>query len=204
MEDEDLVFAGDILSTGLSGLVRTNVSLGDTVAIFGAGPVGLCAAACAPLFGASLVISVDMLDYRLNMAKKFGAVTINAAKENPIAIIRKLTGGIGVDAGIEAAGREETINACLKTTRRGGKVSILGIIDKPFLFDLRKRFFDIFSISMGYGDQNFMEDIIKMITAGRLSVRSLITHNYSLLSAIEAYEVFEKREAGCIKVILKP
>jgi alcohol dehydrogenase len=204
LQDEDVIFAGDILSTGLSGLLRTQVGLGDTVAIFGAGPVGLCAAACAPLFGAGLVIVVDILDYRLDAAKGFGAVTINASREDPVARIRALTGGIGADAGIEAAGSEATINACIKSTRRGGQASILGLIDKPFLFDLRKRFYDIFSLSMGYGDQNHLEDLIKLIAAGRLSLRPLITHNYTLSEAMAAYNVFEKREGGCIKVIIRP
>jgi len=204
LQDEDVIFTGDILSTGLSGLLRTHVGLGDTVAVFGAGPVGLCAVACAPLFGASLVIAVDVLDYRLDIAKKFGAVTINASKEDAVTGIMELTEGIGVDAGIEAAGSETTIKACLKSTRRGGEVSILGIIDKPFLFDLRKRFFDIFNLSMGFGDQNHMEDLIKLIAGGRLSLRSLITHNYPLADALGAYDVFEKRLEGCIKVILKP
>ena len=204
MQDEDVIFAGDILSTGLSGLLRTDVGLGDTIAVFGAGPVGLCAIATAPLFGAGLVIAVDILDYRLDIAEKFGAVTINASKEDPVARIRELTNKIGVDAGIEAGGTEATIKACLKSTRRGGKASILGLIDKPFLFDLRKRFFDIFTLSMGYGDQNHMEDLINLIACGRLSLRSLITHTYPLSDALVAYDVFEKREGGCIKVMLKP
>jgi len=204
LSDEDVIFAGDILSTGHSGLLKTHVAPGDTVAIFGAGPVGLCAMACAPLFGAGLVIAVDVLDYRLDIARKFGAIGINASKEDSIKKIRELTNGIGVDAGIEAAGSEVTINACLKATRRGGQATLLGIIDKPFLFDLRKRFFDIFNLSMGYGDQNHMEDLIKLIEGGRLSLKSLITHTYPLADVLTAYDIFEKRVGGCIKVLIKP
>ena len=204
LQDEDVIFVGDILSTGLSGLLRNQVGLGDTVAIFGAGPVGLCAVACAPLFGASLVISIDILDYRLEMAKRFGAITINASGEDPVVKIKELTNNIGVDAGIEAAGSEVTIRECLKSVRRGGKASLLGLIDKPFLFDLRKRFFDIFNISMGFGDQNHMEDLIKLIANGKLSLTPLITHVYSLDDALTAYEIFEKRTEGCVKVLLKP
>jgi alcohol dehydrogenase len=204
MKDEDVIFAGDILSTGHSGLLRTHVKQGDTVAVFGAGPVGLCAVACAPLFGAGLVISIDVLDYRLDMAGRFGAVTVNASKEDPVKRIMELTDGIGVDAGIEAAGSETTITACLKSTRRGGEASILGIIDKPFLFDLRKRFFDIFTLSMGFGDQNHMEDLIKLIGTGKLDLKPLITHSNPLSEALMAYDIFEKRLEGCIKVILKP
>ncbi|MBN1625663.1 MAG: alcohol dehydrogenase catalytic domain-containing protein [Deltaproteobacteria bacterium] len=204
MEDEDVIFAGDILSTGMSGLLKNDVGLGDTVSVFGAGPVGLCAVACAPLFGAGLVIAVDILDYRLDMAGRFGAVTVNASKEDPVKKIRELTNGIGVDAGIEAAGSEATITACIRSTRRGGKASILGLIDKPLLFDLRKRFYDMFTLTMGYGDQNHVEELINMIAHGRLSVRSIITHTFPLSEALNAYDVFEKREGGCIKVLLKP
>jgi alcohol dehydrogenase len=204
LQDEDVIFAGDILSTGMSGLLKNDVGLGDTVAVFGAGPVGLCAVACAPLFGAGLVIAVDILDYRLEKAGSFGAVAINAAIEDPVKKIRELTGGIGVDASIEAAGSEATITACIRSTRRGGKASILGLIDKPLLFDLRKRFYDMFNLSMGYGDQNHVEELINLIAHGRLSVRSLITHTFPLSDALAAYKVFEKREGGCIKVILKP
>jgi alcohol dehydrogenase len=204
LEDEDVIFAGDILSTGLSGLLKTHVKPGDTVAVFGAGPVGLCAAACAPLYGASLVVAVDVLEYRLEMARKFGAVAINASQEDPVLKIRELTNGIGVDAGIEAAGSEATITACLKSTRRGGEVSILGLIDKPFLFDLRKRFYDMFTLSMGFGDQNHVEDLIELIAGGQLNLTPLITHRYPLSEALIGYEAFEKKLDGCIKVILKP
>jgi alcohol dehydrogenase len=204
LQDEDVIFAGDILSTGLSGLLRTNVCPGDTVAVFGAGPVGLCAVACAPMFGAGLVMAIDVLDYRLDVARNFGAVTINASKEDPTTRIMELTRGIGADAGIEAAGSEATIKACLKSIRRGGQVSILGIIDKPFLFDLRKRFFDIFNLSMGFGDQNHLEDLIKLIEAGRLNLKNLITHNYPLSDALIAYDVFEKKLENSLKIILKP
>jgi alcohol dehydrogenase len=202
--DEEVIFTGDILSTGLSGLLNTRVEPGDTVAVFGAGPVGLCAVAAAPLFGAGLVIIVDILEYRLDAAKKLGAVTINATREDPVSRIFELTNGIGVDAAIEAAGTEATIKSCLKSARRGGRVSILGIIDKPFLFDLRKRFFDMFTISMGYGDQNQMENLIRLIASGKISVSSLITHTYPLRDAMTAYDLFEKRLEDCIKVVLKP
>ena len=202
--DEDVIFVGDILSTGLSGILRTHVKLGDSVAVFGAGPVGLSSVACAPLFGAGLVIAVDVLDYRLDVAKRFGAVTINASKENPEAAIMTLTDKRGVDAGIEAAGLESTLRACLKSTRRGGEVSILGTVPPGFLFDLNERFFDIFSLSVGLGDQNHIEGLIELIRNGKLDLKPLITHNFPLTEALQAYEVFEKKLEGCIKVLLKP
>lgn len=203
LQDEDVIFTGDILSTGFSGLLRTGVTFGDTVAVFGAGSVGLCAVACAPLFGAGLVIAVDLLDYRLDVARNFGAVTINASREDPVRKIRELTDGIGVDAGIEAAGSEATLNACFQSVRCGGKVSILGTVPDEYMFKLSERFFDIFNLHIGVGDQNYGEDLMKLILNGKLNLKPLITHRFPFSDVIQAYEVFEKKQGNCIKVILK-
>ena len=99
---EDVIFVGDILSTGYTGVRRGGVSVGDSVAVFGAGPIGLSSIMCAPLFGPSLVIAVDIVDYRLDFARSLGAVTINASKEDPVAKVREMTGCRGADVGIEA------------------------------------------------------------------------------------------------------
>jgi alcohol dehydrogenase len=203
LQDEDVIFTGDILSTGFSGLLKTHVRFGDTVAVFGTGPVGLCAVACAPLFGAGLVIAVDLMDYRLDVARNFGAVTINASHDDPVEKIKKMTDGIGVDAGIEAAGSEVTLKACFSSTRRGGEVCVLGTVSKPYLFDLSEHFFDIFTLNIGLGDQNYVEALIKLIQNGKLNLKPLITHSFPFSEAIKAYEVFEKKQGNCIKVILK-
>jgi alcohol dehydrogenase len=203
LQDEDVIFTGDILSTGFSGLLKTHVKFGDTVAVLGAGSVGLCAIACAPLFGAGLVIAVDLIDYRLDVARDFGAVTINASREDPVKKIKELTDSIGVDAGIEAAGSEATLKACFSATRRGGEVCVLGTVSRPFLFDLSERFFDMFSLSIGLGDQNYVEALINLILNGKLNLRPLITHSYPFSEVMKAYEVFEKKLSNCIKVILK-
>lgn len=202
--DEDVVFTGDILSTGYSGVLRSNVGMGDTVAVFGCGPVGLCAVACAPLFGAGLVIAVDVLDYRLEAARKFGAVTINASREEPTAKIMGLTDGRGADAGVEAAGFEATLNACFKAIRRGGSVCVLGTVPHPYHFDLSERFFDMFNLNIGLGDQNHVEALIRLIQRGKLDLRPLITHTFPLTEALRGYEIFEKKLEGCIKVLLQP
>jgi alcohol dehydrogenase len=202
--DEDVIFTGDILSTGLTGLLRTNVRIGDRIVIFGAGPVGLCAIACAPLFGPQMVIAVDTLSNRLDIARKYGAITINATEKDPVAGIMDLTDGVGVDAGIEAAGAVATLKACMKAIRHGGQFSVLGTVPPGFLFDLSDRFFDIFSLSIGLGDQNYTEELIMLIKNGKLDLKPLITHTFPLTKAMEAYDVMEKRRDGCIKVILKP
>jgi alcohol dehydrogenase len=203
LQDEDVIFTGDILSTGFSGLLNTHVKLGDTIAVFGIGPVGLCAIACAPLFGAGLVVAIDLLDYRLDVARSYGALPINASREDPVSKILELTDGIGIDAGIEAAGSEASLKACLKSVRRGGAVSILGTVSKPFFFDLSERFFDMFNLNIGLGDQNHIEALIKLIKNGRLNLKPLITHTFPLAEAMTAYDVFERKQGNCIKVVLK-
>jgi alcohol dehydrogenase len=204
LSDEDILFTGDILSTGLTPLLRGHLGYGETVAIFGSGPVGLCAVACAKLFGASQIIAVDILDYRLHVARKFGAITINASKDNPIAKIKELTEGRGADLGIEAAGVESTFNVCLQSTRRGGRMSIVGMFVKPTYFNIADRFLDIFHLSIGLGDCNHIEELIALIKSGNLDLKPLITHRLSLSDALKGYEIFEKKLENCIKVVLKP
>jgi alcohol dehydrogenase len=204
LSDEDILFAGDILSTGLTPLLRGHLGYGDTVAIFGSGPVGLCAVTCAKLFGASQIIAVDILDYRLNVARQFGALTINALIDDPVSKIKELTGDKGVDLGIEAAGFESTFNACLKSIRRGGRMSIVGMFIKPTYFNISDRFLDIFHLSIGLGDCNHIDELITLIKNGKIDLRPLISHRLSLSNALRGYELFEKKLENCVKVVLKP
>jgi alcohol dehydrogenase len=203
LKDEDVIFCGDILSTGLTGVIRSRINLGDTLVIFGAGPVGLCAAACAPMYGPGLTIIVDLVDYRLEAAKKFGALTINSSREDPVSRIRELTEGRGADAVIEAVGSAVTLKASLAATRKGGTLSILGTPPAPSNFDLSQRFFDMFSLNIGLGELNHVDRLMRLIGAGKLDLRSLITHTFPLRDALQAYAVFEKKEGNCIKVLLK-
>lgn len=204
LSDEDVIFTGDILSTGFSGLLKSNTMFGDIIGVFGAGPVGLCSVASAPLFGTGMVIAVDILDYRLEVARRFGAITIDAAKEDSVARIKELTDGRGVDVGIECAGLKSTLDDCFKSTRRGGTVSILGTVPDAYKFDLSERFFDMFNLNIGFGDQNHREDLIALIKYGKLDLKPLITHILPLDDAPRAYEIFDKKLENCIKIILKP
>jgi len=204
LSDEDVLFTGDVLSTGFSGIQRGRVGPGDTVAVFGCGPVGLCAVACAHLFGVSQVIGVDIQDYRLSVAQKFGAVTINASREDPVAKIKELTNGRGADAGIEAAGFEPTFRTCIQSTRRGGAVAVLGVFVQPTFFNIVERLVDIFTLTIGLGNLMHMEALIKLIQKGKLDLSPLITHRLPLSEAPRGYEIFEKKLENCIKVLLKP
>src|SRR4029079_1886321 len=128
LSDDAVLMCPDIFSTGLSGAESGHIKVGDAVAIFAQGPIGLCATAGARLKGASLVIGVDPLAERLEIARAFGAdVTINTSDGDPVAAIKRLTDGRGVDVAIEALGRQETFDAAVRAIRPGGTLSSLGV-----------------------------------------------------------------------------
>jgi len=121
LTDEDVLLCPDIFSTGLSGAESGAIKVGDAVAVFAQGPIGLCATVGAKLKGASLIIGIDSVPERLAMARRFGAnVVLNINDGDPIAEIKRLTGGRGVDVAIEALGRQETFEAALRATRAWG------------------------------------------------------------------------------------
>jgi len=128
LSDEEVLMCPDILSTGLSGAEAANIRPGDSVAVFAQGPIGLCATAGARLQGAALIIGVERLAERRDVAKSIGADTvIDPATDDPVATILKLTNGRGVDAAIEALGTQATFEACLRVLRPGGTLSSLGV-----------------------------------------------------------------------------
>lgn len=203
LTDEDVLFISDILCTGFHGVIEAGVEVGDIVAVFGSGPVGLCAVASAQLFSPSEVIAVDLEEPRLNIAQKLGAIPINASKEDPVAKIMELTGGRGADVTIEAAGFESTFMGCLQSKRRGGRVSILGLFAEPLSFPIHMLCFDSFKMSIGLGDFRYMNELIRLIQRGKLDLKPIITHRLPLSEAIRGYELFEKKLEGCVKVLLK-
>jgi len=204
LEDEDVIFVGDILSTGFHGAIMGGVGPGDSVVVFGSGPVGLCAQVCAKLMGADPVIAVDVIDYRLKIAQTFGSIPIHAEKENTIEKIHNLTRRKGADVVIEAGGFEGTFLGSIEAVRRGGTVSILGLFPKPLNFPIQKICFYTLKISIGLADLSHMASLLKLIHARRINIRPLITHTFLLSQALEGYKVFENRKDICIKVLLKP
>lgn len=204
LADEDVIFVGDILSTGLYGVRKTQVGIGDSIGVFGCGPVGLSAVACATLLGAGQVIAVDVLDYRLDVARKLGAVTVNAGKEDAVARVKELTEGRGVDGSIEAAGFEPTFKLCMQSVRRGGRVCVLGAFTQPMPFDIMERFSDMLTLTLGVAAISHMDELIKLIQNGKLDLRLLITHTLPFAEAMKGYEIFTNKLENCIKVILKP
>ncbi|MEB1529700.1 zinc-dependent alcohol dehydrogenase [Xanthomonas sp. WHRI 7945] len=228
LHDEQVLFLSDILPTGYQAALNGGVRQGSTVAIFGAGPVGLMTAACCRMLGAERIFMVDRYPYRLDFAQKtYGVIPLNFEEiDDPADIIVGQTDGRGVDASIDAVGFEakgstvETVMAtlklegssgtalrqCIAATRRGGTVSVPGVYAgfiHGFLFG--DAFDKGLSFKMGQTHvQRFMPELLEHIGEGRLKPNEIITHRMRLAQAAEGYAIFDKKEQDCRKVILTP
>jgi len=205
LEDEDVLFVGDILSTGYFGAENGKIQPGDTVAVFGSGPVGMCAMATARLFGPATIVAVDIDDSRLEFAKKNGwaDVGLNPNKVDVPQALRDMTEGRGADVTIEANGFEPTFKGAINSVRPGGTVSIIGVFEKPQIVEMNKLWIKNITIAMGLVNANRIPELINLIKAGKLDMRPLITHTLPLSQVAEAYDIFEERRDGAIKVVLK-
>jgi len=209
LSDEDVLLCPDIFSTGLSGAESGNIRVGDAVAIFAQGPIGLCATVGAKLKGASLIIGVDSIAGRLRVARQLGAnVTLNIQDGDPVQEIKRLTGGRGVDVAIEALGRQETFESALRATRPGGTLSSLGVYSGKLVAP-----YDAFYAGLGDqrivttlcpGGKERMRRLMAMIAHRRVDLSPLITHRFALDDIHEAYNVFSAQRDGVLKVALYP
>lgn len=209
LRDEQVVYCADIASTGISSIEKAGVGIGDSVAVFAQGPIGLCATAGAKLSGASLIIAVDSIPARLDMAKKMGAdVLINYKEQDAVAEIKRLTGGRGVDVAVEALGLQETFENALRAIRPGGTLSSLGVYSGHLIIPLE-------AFAAGLGDHRIvtslcpggkerMRRLMSLVEAGRLDLEPLMTHRFTLDQMADAYELFAAQEDGVLKVGITP
>jgi alcohol dehydrogenase len=207
LSDEQVVLLADIASTGISGAESGNVTLGDRVAVFALGPIGVCAAIGARLLGAAMVIGVDGDDGRIAMARAMGVdVVLDHRKVDVVAEIRRLTGG--VDVAIEALGTQATFESALRVLRPGGTLSSLGVYAGKIAFP-----HDAFGAGLADyrivttlcpGGKERMRRLIEMVRSGRLDLRPLITHRFKLADIAEAYALFGERRDGVMKVAITP
>jgi len=208
LADEQVVLLADIASTGISGAESGNVTLGDKVAVFAQGPIGICAAIGARLLGASLVIGVDGDDARIATAKKMGVdVVLDYRKVDVVSEIKRLTGG-GVDVAIEALGAQQTFENALRVLRPGGTLSSLGVYSGKLeisyqAFGAGLADYKIVT-TLCPGGKERLRRLIAMVKSGRLDLRPLITHRFNLADIKEAYRVFGNRLDGVMKVAIRP
>jgi 2-desacetyl-2-hydroxyethyl bacteriochlorophyllide A dehydrogenase len=201
--DESILFAGDIMTTGYEAVVRA-MRPGDTVAVVGAGPVGLCAAMAAAALGAGQVIVIDKVAARLKEADNLGAIGVNASESDPTDVVMDLTDWRGADVVVDAVGHESALLSAITLLRAGGRLSIPGVynedsIDMPF----GELYLKGITVEMGVSHiTEYMDEVIALTCAGKLTPSSIISHRMGLSEAAEAYRMFEAREAT--KIILDP
>lgn len=204
VDDEQAIFVGDVLATGYFAAERGMIRPGDTVAVIGAGPVGLMATMCAQLFGPAQVLCVDVVPSRLELASELGGIPVDAGRVNPESEVRRRTGGAGADAVLECVGQMTAIRTALNCCRGGGTVSSVGVpnqveADFPYL-DAWLR-----DLTFRTGCTNvhaYFRPLLDLIAAGRLHPERIISHRLRLEEAPEGYRLFDRREAT--KVVLRP
>jgi threonine dehydrogenase-like Zn-dependent dehydrogenase len=209
LTDEEVLLCPDIFSTGLSGAESAHIRVGDAVAVFAQGPIGLCATLGARLNGASLIIGVDPMETRLTAARRFGAdVLLNPTQTDVVAAIKDLTNGRGVDVAIEALGRQETFESALRAIRPGGTLSSLGVYSGKLVAPYE-------AIYAGLADQKIvttlcpggkerMRRLMAMIEHRRVDLTPLVTHHFALDDIEDAFDLFSRQRDGVLKVALYP
>jgi alcohol dehydrogenase len=209
LTDEQVLMCPDIMSTGFSGAENGGIKIGDSVAIFAQGPIGLCATAGAKLLGATTIIAVDRLKERLDMARRLGADhRVDFSRVDPVEEIMRITDGRGVDVAIEALGTQATFEACLRVLRPGGTLSSLGVYSS----DLR---LPVGALAAGLGDHTIvtslcpggkerMRRLMSVIESGRVDLRAMVTHRFKLADIETAYDLFANQRDGVFKVAITP
>jgi S-(hydroxymethyl)glutathione dehydrogenase / alcohol dehydrogenase len=227
LSDDQVLFLTDIFPTGWTAVDWGEVKGGETVVIFGSGPVGLMAQKAAWLRGAKRVIAVDPLDYRLNKAKEVNKVeTLNAHDEHLMEKLREMTNGRGPDVAIDAVGTEaersflekakavwnaekgtmKVIDWCTQAVRRGGIVSVVGVYGSPYDNFPIHRIFDK-GLIMKFGQapvQKYIDYLFEIVRDGKVVLDDIITHKIPLSDATRGYDMFKNKVDDCVKVVLKP
>ena len=206
LSEEDVLFVGDILSTGYMGSENASIEPGDTVAVMGSGPVGMCAMATARLWGPSQIIAVDMDQSRLDRAIKHGIADIglNPSNVNVPEAIKELTKGRGADRTIEAVGVKGTFELALNSVRAGGNVSILGVFEQPQTLAMNELWIKNITIRMGLVNANRIPELINLIRVGKINMNYLITHRAPLNEILKGYDVFSGKKDNCLKWVITP
>jgi alcohol dehydrogenase len=206
LTDEQVLFLADILPTSYEvGVLAGQVKPGDTVAIVGAGPIGLAAVVTADLYTPGKIIVIDKDATRLERALEHGATeAIDSSKLDPRERVEALTRGRGVDVAIEAVGVPETFELCADIVRAGGHVANVGVHGKPATLHLEKLWIRDVTITTGLVDTFSTPRLLKLIAAGRLDPSVFATHRFPLGDAMAAYDAFADAAAtGAFKVVLE-
>ncbi|MFL5864752.1 MAG: alcohol dehydrogenase catalytic domain-containing protein [Solirubrobacteraceae bacterium] len=201
--DDVALFAGDVMGTAFHAVEGSGVRPGDSLAVLGLGPVGLCAVQIAVAAGAGPVLAIDSVAGRLEVARSFGAVPVHLNEENPRAVARALTEGRGAAAAIDAVGHADALDLGIRLTRDAGTVVAIGVYAEPC--QVHMGIVWIKGLTLRTGQANVIghvDRILGMLAAGTLDPSPLVTHHMSLQDAPEGYAIYDRREA--LKIVLRP
>lgn len=206
MSDEQAIFVGDMLATGYFGAYNCSLKPGDTVAVLGAGPVGLCAVHMARLYSPSKIILIGRRSNRLQTGLKMGAThIIDAAEPHPENQVMEITNGQGVNAAIEAVGLAESINTAAQVIKKGGVLSTVGFFPPGNIdFPMQTCQFKNVTIKVGMTPQDNMQRLMGLISDGKLDTSPLITHRMAFKEFDKAFTIMAEKQENVIKIILKP
>lgn len=227
LTDEQALFLTDIFPTGWAAIDWANLNGGETVVVFGCGPVGIMAQKAAWIRGAGRVIGVDIVPYRLELARTTAlSETIDASQVDAIERIREMTGGYGADVCVDAVGMEadrtflekaanviqgekgsmKCLEACFDAVRRGGVVTVVGVYGSPYnKFPLYQVFDKGIKIAFGQAPvHRYIDQLIEMVAQEKVILEDIITHNVPLSQGPEMYRIFNEKQDNCLKVVLKP
>ena len=205
VSDEEILMLADILPTSYEvGVLNGRVAPGDTVAIVGAGPIGLSAVLAARMFSPRHVIAIDLADARLEAAKAFGAdLTVNNGRVDAVQFVREITDGLGADVAIEAVGVPATFELCTQLVRPGGRVANIGVHGAPATLHLESLWIRDITITTGLVDTYSTPTLLSLVAARQIEAARFVTHRFALDEILQAYDVFANAaDTGAIKVVM--
>jgi len=203
MSDDVALFAGDVMGTGWHAVDQAEIRPGDSAAVLGLGPVGLCAIQAAKAAGAAKVIAIDTVADRLALAESFGAEPVHLVEGDPRGAVKAATDGRGVDAAIDAVGHPDALELACRVARKAGIVSAIGVYAERVPVHMGIVWIKALTLRTGHANViGHVDRVLAMLDAGVLDPGPLVTHHMRLEDAAEAYAVYDRREA--LKIVMKP
>lgn len=201
--DEVALFAGDVMGTGYHAISEGHVGPGDSVAVLGLGPVGLCAVQAAVAAGAGPVLAIDSVQDRLRMGSEFGATPVHLTEQNPREIARRATENRGVDVAVDAVGHPDALDLAIRLARKAGTVVAIGVYAEPCQVHMGLVWIKALTLRSGHANViGHVDRVLGMLTAGSLDPAPLVSHHMPLDDAAEGYALYDRREA--LKIVLTP
>src|ERR671924_1266830 len=203
MSDDAALFAGDVMGTGWHAVDQAGIRPGDSAAVLGLGPVGLCAVQAAKAAGAAKVLAIDSVEQRLRIAEEFGAEPVHLTEDDPRAAVKRATDGRGVDCAIDAVGHPDALDLACRVTRKAGTVAAIGVYAERIQLHMGGVWIKALTLKTGHANViGHVDRVLAMMAAGVLDPTPLVTHHMQLADASEAYAVYDRREA--LKIVMTP